>query len=220
MNLGVKLFFVCFVFAESADLEAESQAKAPTLDQDIDDDDETIGAVGGMSSAESTSSLYASEKFYSDQESDDDEYKDPISDNFAQSKSYYVASFIDVVETCFRFAYTCIQQGTKPAHEGEQLHVTLTVQRLQADLQKINARLDALEAQRHSFNVTDGSTRSSVDKVNSLVRTYNSITGSNHRSLPAWFPFKDMNLTTLIVLLSWPVVVQYVMTRLHHRRGV
>lgn len=98
MNLGVKLFFVCFIFAESADLEAESQAKAPTLDQDIDDDDETIGAVGGMSSAESTSSLYASEKFYSDQESDDDEYKDPISDNFAQSKSYYVASFIDIVE--------------------------------------------------------------------------------------------------------------------------
>lgn len=69
-------------------MEAESRVKPPTPEEEIEDD-EPVGAIGGVSSAESTSSLYASEKFYSDQESDD-EYKDPISDSFTQSKSYFV----------------------------------------------------------------------------------------------------------------------------------
>lgn len=109
-------------------------------------------------------------------------------------------------------------QDAKPTHE-ELLHVNLAVQRLQTDLEKINARLDALEIQRQLI-AAESSSRSSVDRMGTLVRTYNSITGSNHRTLPSWFPFKNMNLATVIVLLSWPLVAQYIFSRLRHRRGV
>ena len=68
---------------ESADLETENNNK-PVIEED---ETEEV-AVSSVSPATSLASLYASEKFYSDAESDDD-YKDPLPDFYPQSKSFH-----------------------------------------------------------------------------------------------------------------------------------
>lgn len=79
---SVRLCCGCFQ-VESADLETENNHKA--VDQ-VEEEEE--GAVANLSPATSSASLYASEKFYSDAESDDD-YKDPLPDFYPQSKSFH-----------------------------------------------------------------------------------------------------------------------------------
>ena len=66
----------------------------------------------------------------------------------------------------------------------EQLHVTMAIQRLQADLQLINSRLETLEHYRKELMTTqkldsgakkvETNKRSSVDQVGSFAVTYNS----------------------------------------------
>jgi hypothetical protein len=106
---------------------------------------------------------------------------------------------------------------------GEQLHVTMAIQRLQADLQAINNRLDALEKTQQTSNSAGSTTplnkRSTVEATGSFAATYSAIPSVNQLSLPSWFPFKNVNLATIIVILGWPFVAQYVMSsaRLRHR---
>lgn len=105
---------------------------------------------------------------------------------------------------------------------GEQLHVTMAIQRLQADLQSISSRLEALE--RHATpNGSDDAKnkllkRSTVEQVGSFAVTYSSLPSVNRLSLPKWFPFKNMNLATILVILGWPFVAQYFVARLRHHR--
>ena len=68
---------------ESADLETENNNK-PLI---VEEEEEPV-TVATLSPATSSTSLYASEKFYSDAESDDD-YKDPLPDVYPQSKSFH-----------------------------------------------------------------------------------------------------------------------------------
>jgi hypothetical protein len=65
---------------ESADLETENNNKPLRIEEEE--------PVTTLSPATSSTSLYASEKFYSDAESDD-EYKDPLPDVYPQSKSFH-----------------------------------------------------------------------------------------------------------------------------------
>lgn len=68
---------------ESADLETDNNNK-PLI---VEEEEEPV-TVATLSPATSSTSLYASEKFYSDAESDDD-YKDPLPDVYPQSKSFH-----------------------------------------------------------------------------------------------------------------------------------
>ena len=98
---------------------------------------------------------------------------------------------------------------------GEQLHVTMAIQRLQADLQSINNRLDALEKTQQAAATTQptaNNKRSTVEATGSFAATYSAIPSVNQLSLPSWFPFKNVNLATIIVILGWPFVAQYVMS--------
>lgn len=113
---------------------------------------------------------------------------------------------------------------------GEQLHVTMAIQRLQADLQSINSRLEALEIHRKESTLMEngqprqqqqqGSTKhSTVEQVGSFAVTYGSIPSVNQLSLPSWFPFKNVNVATIAVILGWPLLAQYLYARLHHRHS-
>ena len=112
---------------------------------------------------------------------------------------------------------------------GEQLHVTMAIQRLQADLQSINSRLEALELHRKELTLMDngGQSRqgsnntkhSTVEQVGSFAVTYGSIPSVNQLSLPSWFPFKNVNVATIAVILGWPLLAQYLYARLHHRHS-
>jgi hypothetical protein len=168
-------------------------------------------AVAGaldVSPAESLVSLYASDKFYSDAESDDDDYKDPLPEQQPQHKQYY---------------QTMTKASSNNKEAGEQLHVTMAIQRLQADLLIINSRLEALEMQhihdtkKPTVNSQQPVDRSTVEQIGSFAATYSSIP-SVELSLPNWFPFKNMNWATIAVILSWPLVAQYITARLRHRR--
>lgn len=81
---SVRLCCACFR-VESADLETENNSNKAIAE---DEDAVEVAAVTSLSPATSSASLYASEKFYSDAESDDD-YKDPLPDLYPQSKSLY-----------------------------------------------------------------------------------------------------------------------------------
>lgn len=79
---------------ESADLETENNNKPVVVeeeDESVEEEGEPV-LVTTLSPATSSASLYASEKFYSDAESDD-EYKDPLPDFYPQSKSLHSVSF-------------------------------------------------------------------------------------------------------------------------------
>jgi len=182
---------------ESADLEAENNNNTiinkPVVEEEQVEEEPVL-----VSPAASYSSLYASDKFYSDAESDD-EYKDPIDlpDLHPQSKSYH-----------------------KTMSTGEQLHVTMAIQRLQADLQSINNRLDALEKNQSNIKQQQVATtvkRSTVEQTGSFAATYSAIPSVNQLSLPSWFPFKNVNLATIIVILGWPFVAQLMLARLRQR---
>lgn len=110
---------------------------------------------------------------------------------------------------------------------GEQLHVTMAIQRLQSDLQSINSRLEALELHRKEMSVMNNGNHtdvarktkhSTVEQVGSFAVTYGSLPSVNQLSLPTWFPFKNMNLATIVVILGWPMLAQYLVARLHQRR--
>ena len=103
---------------------------------------------------------------------------------------------------------------------GEQLHVTMAIQRLQADLQSINNRLDALEKNHQSSKQHQVATtvkRSTVEQTGSFAATYSAIPSVNQLSLPSWFPFKNVNVATIVVILGWPFVAQYMLARLRQR---
>ena len=77
--------------------------------------------------------------------------------------------------------------------QHEQLHVTMAIQRLQADLQLINTRLETLESERKAAPtpakpgagaVAVAHKRSTVDQVGSFAVTYNSLP-----QVPSFFPF-------------------------------
>ena len=111
---------------------------------------------------------------------------------------------------------------------GEQLHVTMAIQRLQSDLQSINSRLEALELHRKEMMVMSNgslsdsakkSKHSTVEQVGSFAVTYGSLPSVNQLSLPSWFPFKNVNLATIVVILGWPLLAQYLLGRLQHRRA-
>ena len=111
---------------------------------------------------------------------------------------------------------------------GEQLHVTMAIQRLQSDLQSINSRLEALELHRKEMMVMSNgslsdsakkSKHSTVEQVGSFAVTYGSLPSDNQLSLPSWFPFKNVNLATIVVILGWPLLAQYLLARLQHRRA-
>ena len=111
---------------------------------------------------------------------------------------------------------------------GEQLHVTMAIQRLQSDLQSINSRLEALELHRKEMMVMSNgslsdsakkSKHSTVEQVGSFAVTYGSLPSVNQLSLPSWFPFKNVNLATIVVILGWPLLAQYLLARLQHRRA-
>ncbi|XP_046637066.1 acyl-CoA-binding domain-containing protein 5-like [Daphnia pulicaria] len=189
---------------ESADLETENNNKPLRIEEEE--------PVTTLSPATSSTSLYASEKFYSDAESDD-EYKDPLPDVYPQSKSFHSA-----------------MNKSSNIDSGEQLHVTMAIQRLQADLQSINSRLEALEIHRKESTLMEngqprqqqqqGSTKhSTVEQVGSFAVTYGSIPSVNQLSLPSWFPFKNVNVATIAVILGWPLLAQYLYARLHHRHS-
>ncbi|EFX71551.1 hypothetical protein DAPPUDRAFT_308844 [Daphnia pulex] len=190
---------------ESADLETENNNKPLRVEEEEE-------PVTTLSPATSSTSLYASEKFYSDAESDD-EYKDPLPDVYPQSKSFHSA-----------------MNKSSNIDSGEQLHVTMAIQRLQADLQSINSRLEALELHRKESTLMEngqprqqqqqGSTKhSTVEQVGSFAVTYGSIPSVNQLSLPSWFPFKNVNVATIAVILGWPLLAQYLYARLHHRHS-
>ncbi|XP_046450132.1 acyl-CoA-binding domain-containing protein 5-like [Daphnia pulex] len=189
---------------ESADLETENNNKPLRIEEEE--------PVTTLSPATSSTSLYASEKFYSDAESDD-EYKDPLPDVYPQSKSFHSA-----------------MNKSSNIDSGEQLHVTMAIQRLQADLQSINSRLEALEIHRKESTLMEngqprqqqqqGSTKhSTVEQVGSFAVTYGSIPSVNQLSLPSWFPFRNVNVATIAVILGWPLLAQYLYARLHHRHS-
>jgi len=111
----------------------------------------------------------------------------------------------------------------------EQLHVTMAIQRLQADLQLINSRLETLEHYRKELmtaqKLTDSGAkkvetnkRSSVDQVGSFAVTYNSLPQVVPLSVPKWFPFQNSNWATIAFILSWPFVAQYIAARLRQRQ--
>jgi len=210
---------------ESADLETENNNKPLRVEEEE--------PVTTLSPATSSTSLYASEKFYSDAESDD-EYKDPLPDVYPQSKSFHSVrqphSFFVLIfrKVCLTVIYL-FQAMNKSSNidSGEQLHVTMAIQRLQADLQSINTRLEALELHRKELTLMEngqrqqqGSTKhSTVEQVGSFAVTYGSIPSVNQLSLPSWFPFKNVNVATIAVILGWPLLAQYLYARLHHRHS-
>ena len=122
--------------------------------------------------------------------------------------------FIQIVSLC---RLSQLEQTTMSS-TGEQLHVTMAIQRLQADLQSINNRLDALEKTQQQQQAaattqpTANNKRSTVEATGSFAATYSAIPSVNQLSLPSWFPFKNVNLATIIVILGWPFVAQYVMS--------
>lgn len=193
---------------ESADLETENNNKPVVVeeeDESVEEEGEPV-LVTTLSPATSSASLYASEKFYSDAESDD-EYKDPLPDFYPQSKSLHSA-----------------MSKSSSADSGEQLHVTMAIQRLQADLQSINSRLEALELHRKEVTLMDNGRQattkhSTVEQVGSFAVTYGSIPSVNQLSLPSWFPFKNVNVATIAVILGWPLLAQYLFARLQHRHS-
>lgn len=86
-NIGCCVF--CLNSIESADLETETNGCKPVVEEEEEEEDQVVGkTVANLSPATSSASLYASEKFYSDAESDDD-YKDPLPDFNPQSKSFH-----------------------------------------------------------------------------------------------------------------------------------
>lgn len=109
---------------------------------------------------------------------------------------------------------------------AEHTHVTKALQGLQLDLHVMNARLEELE--KHKVMLTNNNSetqssaltkRSTVEKIGSFAANYNSLPWVMPVSTPSWFPFKDMNWATIAIILSWPVVAQYLVARLrHHRR--
>lgn len=109
---------------------------------------------------------------------------------------------------------------------SEHLHVTMAIQRLQADLESINKRLESLESHRKDLPTGNGNNnksggRSTVEQVGSFAVTYGSLPSVTRLSLPAWFPFKNVNLATIVVILGWPLLAQYLVARLgqrHQRR--
>lgn len=159
--------------------------------------DSAISTEESLSRSDSLGSLCTSDKFYSDAESDD-EYKDPLPDH-PQHKAMKKA-------------------GEAPS-SGEQLHVTMAIQRLQADLDKIQRRLDSLESQRKENGNTSTTTHSSVEPFGTFSSVYNSLPCVPHAT-PTWFPFRNMNWATIAVILSWPIVAQYIVARLRHRRAL
>ena len=200
------------------------------MEEEEEEEDEEQTAVASVSPAASLASLYTSEKFYSDAESDDD-YKDPLPDFYPQSKSYHSVSFImfSFIKlwrlNCRWFEQTMNKSSN--GESGEQLHITMAIQRLQADLQSINSRLEALELHRKETtsngSLTDAgrkSKHSTVEQVGSFAVTYGSLPSVNRLSLPSWFPFKNVNLATIMVILGWPLVAQYLFVRLHQRRNL
>ena len=171
-----------------------------------------------MSPAASYSSLYASDKFYSDAESDD-EYKDPIDlpDLHPQSKSYYKVISNENQSICIYKFNIVLPFNQTMSSTGEQLHVTMAIQRLQTDLQSINNRLDALEKSSKQHQVATTVKRSTVEQTGSFAATYSAIPSVNQLSLPSWFPFKNVNVATIVVILGWPFVAQYMLARLRQR---
>lgn len=176
---------------ESGDLEVEKASC-----------DSAISTEESLSRAESLGSLYTSEKFYSDAESDD-EYKDPLPD-YPQHKQYQ-----QVMK----------KVGETSSSSGEQLHVTMAIQRLQADLDTIQRRLDSLETQRKESGNTSSTTHSSVEPFGTFSSVYNSLPCVPYAA-PSWFPFRNLNWATIAVILSWPIVAQYITARLRHRRAL
>lgn len=74
---------------------------------------------------------------------------------------------------------------------GEQLHVTMAIQRLQADIASLNGRLEALERGRIDSSSTDNKLvqRSTVEQIGSFASTYSTIPNVNQLSLPSWYYF-------------------------------
>lgn len=110
---------------------------------------------------------------------------------------------------------------------SEQLHVTMAIQRLQADLQSFNSRLEALELHRKETTLMNNGSasdvglkngRSTVEQVGSFAVTYGSLPSVTRLSLPSWFPFKNVNLATIVVILGWPLLAQYLVARLQRQR--
>jgi len=182
---------------ESGDLEVEKASSDSAISTEESE---------SLSATDSLDSLYASEKFYSDAESDDDEYKDPLPD---QSLHKPKQAMKKVVES---------------SSSGEQLHVTMAIQRLQADLDTIQRRLDSLETQQQrtdsgtTSSSNDTPTHSSVEPFGTFSAVYNHLPSVVPVSTPSWFPFKQMNWATIAIILSWPVVAQYMVAKLRHRR--
>ena len=73
---------------------------------------------------------------------------------------------------------------------GEQLHVTMALQRLQADLQAINGRLEALEMNQRKDSSGSSNNklinRSTVEQIGSFASVYSTIPNVNQLSLPSW----------------------------------
>lgn len=79
------------------------------------------------------------------------------------------------------------------SESGEQLHVTMAIQRLQADLQSISSRLEALELQRSKESSSSAANgrdklinRSTVEQIGSFASVYSTIPNVNQLSLPSW----------------------------------
>lgn len=70
---------------------------------------------------------------------------------------------------------------------GEQLHVTMAIQRLQADIASLNGRLEALEQGRKDFSTDKPVQRSTVEQIGSFASTYSTIPNVNQLSLPSWY---------------------------------
>ena len=107
---------------------------------------------------------------------------------------------------------------------SEQTHILAVVQRLQEDLQALSKRLDSLETRKVTNMGSEVPSakpkRSTVEQVGSLAATYSSLPQVVPLSLPEWFPFKGVSLGTVLFILGWPFVAQYILAKLRHRKNV
>jgi len=169
---------------------------------DLESGDLEAEKASSISALSSTSRTETTERFYSDAESDDEEFKDPLPEQtLTQSESPQNPQVMKNGEDL------C----------GEQMHVTMALQRLQADLNVMNKRLESLETQR---NKESPGQSSSVEQIGSFATVYSSLPWTVPNSIPSWFPFKNMNWTTIAIILTWPVVAQYIAARLRRRQAL
>nr|XP_054751396.1 acyl-CoA-binding domain-containing protein 5A-like isoform X1 [Lytechinus pictus] len=106
-----------------------------------------------------------------------------------------------------------------PLPDGMVEQITISLERLQRDMNSVLVRLNTLETiaiSRHQLETQQAYMR----EGNPLAKDGTPIRTPPQRTTPSWWPFPTLPMRTVFILLVWPFIVQWILRFLaRHRRA-